>query len=455
MAQSWSLWPLLALLFPAPASSDTSLHSCVASYNLSKDLSLHGRSFGDGARLLAVSLVNSSLPCLQQCCDTQGCDLALLEEGAAGAEFTCFLVNCLSSQQTVCTFTPRPGYQTNSRFVPIPRSTDPFAPPKVDCTSPLQTGPCRAAFRRFFYDAADKTCKIFIYGGCLGNGNNFISEQACLEHCDGVTVNAVTVSIRSLQSLKDCSTPCLASDFRCGDGCCVSRNSLCEGTSQCYDKSDVRYCKAEQCNAPKKVGNCRAAFPRWYFDTRTQTCTKFTYGGCKGNANNYESEHDCIAACAGHQEILPEPHKLQDKDYDEDDEASCYAVAETGKCRAAFPRWYYDPRTQSCNRFTYGGCGGNKNNYEDHNACLDRCSGKTGNRKQDNNGNYDYHNHSQFRHHASAILMVVLLSICILVLLAGVIYFIVRLTRTDHVVSYRRAPRGEDKETLISNVQNL
>ncbi|XP_038641952.1 kunitz-type protease inhibitor 2 isoform X2 [Scyliorhinus canicula] len=444
MAQSWCLWLVLAILFLASASSDPSLQTCTGSYNLSKDLSLHDRSFEDGARLLAVSLVNNSLSCLEQCCGTQGCDLALLEEGA---ELTCFLVNCLSSHKTVCTFTPRQGYQTNSRFAPILKSNDPFAHPKADCTRPSLTGPCRASFQRWFYDAASKTCKIFFYGGCLGNGNNFNAEAECLERCDGVSVNAVTVSTRNLQSLKDCTRPCSASDFRCGDGCCVSRNRLCDGTSQCSDKSDVRYCKAvhdsyvrltghqgsspldnEQCNAPKKVGNCRAAFPRWYFDTQTQTCTKFMYGGCKGNKNNYESEQDCIATCAGHQEILPEPHKLQGKD---DDEAFCYAVAVTGKCRAAFPRWYYDSQSQSCNRFTYGGCGGNKNNYESHDACLARCSGKT------------------------AILMVVLLSICILILLAGVIYFIVRLTKTDHVVSYQRAPRGEDKETLISNVQNL
>ena len=29
-----------------------------------------------------------------------------------------------------------------------------------------------------------KRCKIFIYGGCKGNRNNFLSETQCLQRCD-------------------------------------------------------------------------------------------------------------------------------------------------------------------------------------------------------------------------------------------------------------------------------
>ncbi|XP_078097981.1 actinia tenebrosa protease inhibitors-like isoform X2 [Mustelus asterias] len=437
----------LLLSLMSLSSSISQQQSCVGSYNSSQGISLLERSFHEGARLLEVSRVNTSLACLGQCCSIQDCDLAVLEEGEAGGAYTCILVKCFSGHKPVCTFGPRAGYQSHSRSFSLHRKVDPTATPPVDCSSPALTGPCRAAFPRWNYDASRKTCEEFTYGGCLGNGNNFVSKEDCLKVCDRVAVNAVPVSLRSTQSLKDCSRPCSVSEFQCADGCCVSRNLLCDGTSRCFDKSDEIYCNAvyasytrligrqesgpqgnEQCNAPKEVGKCRAAFPRWYFDTQTQSCKKFTYGGCKGNKNNYESEGECLATCTGHKEIIPEPHKLQGKAGDEE---SCYAPVVTGKCRAAFPRWYYDLDSQRCQRFTYGGCGGNKNNYETEAECLAMCSGKT------------------------AILMVVLLSICILVLLVGVIYFIVRLTRTDHIVSYQRAPRGEDKETLINTVQNL
>ena len=29
-----------------------------------------------------------------------------------------------------------------------------------------------------------KRCKIFIYGGCKGNRNNFLSETQCTQRCD-------------------------------------------------------------------------------------------------------------------------------------------------------------------------------------------------------------------------------------------------------------------------------
>ncbi|XP_014383296.2 kunitz-type U1-aranetoxin-Av1a-like, partial [Alligator sinensis] len=51
----------------------------------------------------------------------------------------------------------------------------------------------------------------------------------------------------------------------------------------------------------------------------------------------------------------------------------CMAPQVTGPCRAAFPRWYHDPVTHACRRFTYGGCRGNKNNHLKEEICLSRC----------------------------------------------------------------------------------
>ena len=28
-----------------------------------------------------------------------------------------------------------------------------------------------------------RRCKLFVYGGCKGNGNNFLSEIQCLQRC--------------------------------------------------------------------------------------------------------------------------------------------------------------------------------------------------------------------------------------------------------------------------------
>ncbi|XP_029030753.1 amyloid beta (A4) precursor protein a isoform X1 [Betta splendens] len=52
----------------------------------------------------------------------------------------------------------------------------------------------------------------------------------------------------------------------------------------------------------------------------------------------------------------------------------CWADAETGPCRAMLPRWYFDRQEGRCVHFIYGGCGGNRNNFESEEYCLSVCS---------------------------------------------------------------------------------
>ncbi len=42
------------------------------------------------------------------------------------------------------------------------------------------TGPCKAYFRRYYCHV---NSKLFVYGGCGGNKNNFETEEACLREC--------------------------------------------------------------------------------------------------------------------------------------------------------------------------------------------------------------------------------------------------------------------------------
>ncbi len=54
----------------------------------------------------------------------------------------------------------------------------------------------------------------------------------------------------------------------------------------------------------------------------------------------------------------------------------CEQPVETGRCRARFPRWFYNKDSGMCETFTYGGCGGNKNNFPTQQDCENRCKGK-------------------------------------------------------------------------------
>ncbi|CAL8294093.1 unnamed protein product [Boreogadus saida] len=55
------------------------------------------------------------------------------------------------------------------------------------CHLPLVKGSvCTSFSLRFFYDPIHDKCKPFLWKGCLGNGNRFLSQQMCNETCDGI-----------------------------------------------------------------------------------------------------------------------------------------------------------------------------------------------------------------------------------------------------------------------------
>ncbi|MFT7798415.1 amyloid-like protein 2 isoform X2 [Arapaima gigas] len=57
----------------------------------------------------------------------------------------------------------------------------------------------------------------------------------------------------------------------------------------------------------------------------------------------------------------------------EEVKAVCSMAAETGRCRASIPRWYFDMSQKRCVRFVYGGCGGNRNNFDSEEYCMAVC----------------------------------------------------------------------------------
>ena len=39
--------------------------------------------------------------------------------------------------------------------------------------------------------------------------------------------------------------------------------------------------------------------PRWFYNSKTEKCEDFIYGGCQENANNFDTEEKCKNTCSG------------------------------------------------------------------------------------------------------------------------------------------------------------
>ncbi|XP_045300406.1 eppin-like [Leopardus geoffroyi] len=78
------------------------------------------------------------------------------------------------------------------------------------------------------------------------------------------------------------------------------RKKRCSGKMKCCKFNCAKKCvdpDEDVCSLPKEVGLCQALIPRWWYNKETKRCSKFTYGGCAGNNNNFQSEAVCRSIC--------------------------------------------------------------------------------------------------------------------------------------------------------------
>uniref|UniRef100_F6SZP7 Serine peptidase inhibitor, Kunitz type 1 n=1 Tax=Monodelphis domestica TaxID=13616 RepID=F6SZP7_MONDO len=445
-------------------------------------------SVSNGATFLGSPEVRRGWDCVRACCSTPSCNLALVEQKPGEGEdaiSACFLLNCLYEQTFVCKFSRKEGflnyltrdvYQSYRELrkqgfggARLPKSwagmeikvqpqeplvlqgtentewhllqgdtnvkvekkdTDHLelsqlkegtyifqltvkdsdqkqdtanftitvlSPKQTEehCLAPKKVGRCRGSFPRWYYDPTEQQCKQYVYGGCLGNKNNYIREEECKMACKDVQGPSIQ------RQHPVCSGTCQPSEFQCRDGCCIDGFLECDDTPDCLDASDEA------------------------------TCDKYTTGFDELQSIHFPSNK-------GH----------------------CVDLPVTGLCQERIPRWYYNPFDEHCALFTYGGCGGNQNNFLDKEKCLKSCEGISkkdvfGLRRESLHGNTG----------SMEVTVAVLLGICILIVIAILGYCLFknqlnRSLRRHHPLHHHRPPPmptsnpisiTEDTEHLVYN----
>ncbi|XP_077346906.1 carboxypeptidase inhibitor SmCI-like isoform X1 [Lithobates pipiens] len=226
------------------------------------------------------------------------------------------------------------------------------------CDQPPDTGPCKMHIDRYYYDQEAKTCKDFVYGGCQGNGNNFHTREECDRTCNPVCDQPLDPGTCIVHTGGQNRMPIPRYYYKKETGTCEQFfTDICGGNENNFATQEEceTSCKPDiLCDPPPFFPTDESISPfyqEWYYDEWLKSCMKFNKRKCRGFGKRFDTKEDCERTCKSDcdQLLNPDPDK------------------------AHVERYYYDKNTRTCKSFMYGNCGGNDNNFATKEKCETQC----------------------------------------------------------------------------------
>ncbi|XP_061589403.1 protein AMBP isoform X2 [Cololabis saira] len=107
------------------------------------------------------------------------------------------------------------------------------------------------------------------------------------------------------------------------------------------------------CKAEPDTGPCFGIKPRYFYNSSSMSCELFTYGGCLGNQNNFESERECLQRCRT--------------------EAVCRLPMAPQPCNGKPTIWAFDSSAGLCVAYKQNFCQANANKFYSKAECDEYC----------------------------------------------------------------------------------
>ncbi|KAI3418749.1 KU [Globodera pallida] len=218
------------------------------------------------------------------------------------------------------------------------------------CELPLNLGNCTRKSTRFYYDSSRQQCYKFIYTGCRGNSNRFLTRNQCKRKCHPnfrhitkkTRLFAILQSERQNEKDQQQNDYCVknCTNGLCANGVCQCKSGYEKRDGQCIDLNECNWincAKNAKCtnlpgsfrcecrkgfagggfNCTKNRRICAQSFdgryerqcqpdqrwvPRFYFHLRSAECRQFWYGGCQfdSSQNFFQDQKSCESVCGGY-----------------------------------------------------------------------------------------------------------------------------------------------------------